>query len=97
MNKLHLLKAPLLGAVLSGALAAMPAMAEDFHALSQLSTRLTAMSEDQLISIEGGTNDNNYSNYQCNFCANIQTQTVTVSPEITVSPTIQANVGTPPI
>jgi hypothetical protein len=89
MNKLRLL-----GAVLSGALAVAPAMAEDFHALSQLSTRLTAMSEDQLTSIEGGTNDNNY---QCNFCSNIQTQTVTVSPEITVSPTIQTKVGTPPI
>jgi hypothetical protein len=48
----------LLGAVLSGALAAVPAMAEnsgaDFHALSQLPTGLTSMPEDLLASIEGG-------------------------------------------
>jgi hypothetical protein len=51
-------KSCLLGAVLSGALAAVPAMAEnsgaDFHALSQLSTGFTSMSEGQLASIEGG-------------------------------------------
>jgi hypothetical protein len=51
-------KTRLLGVVLSGALAAVPAMAEnsgaDFHALNQLSLGLTAMSDDQLASIEGG-------------------------------------------
>jgi hypothetical protein len=51
-------KSRLLGAVLSGALAAAPAMAEhsgtDFHALGHLPTGLTSMPEDQLASIEGG-------------------------------------------
>lgn len=42
------------GIVLVVAFAAAPAtMAEDFHALSQLSTGFTAMPEDQLASIEG--------------------------------------------
>jgi hypothetical protein len=57
-------KTRLLGVVLSGALAAAPAMAEnsgaDFHALSQLSTGLTSMSEGQLASIEGGDRCGSY-------------------------------------
>ena len=52
MNKL---RPSFLGTVLVVAFAAAPAtMAEDFHALSQLSTGFTAMPEDQLASIEGG-------------------------------------------
>jgi len=51
MNKL---RHSFLGIVLVAAFAAAPAaMAEDFHALSQLSTGFTAMPEDQLASIEG--------------------------------------------
>ena len=51
MNKL---RHSFLGTVLVVAFAAAPAtMAEDFHALSQLSTGFTAMPEDQLASIEG--------------------------------------------
>jgi hypothetical protein len=54
----------LLGVVLSGALAAAPATAEtpamvensgaDFHALSQVPSRLIVLTEDQLASIKGG-------------------------------------------
>jgi len=52
MNKL---RPSFLGTVLVVAFAAAPAtMAEDFHALSQMSTGFTAMPEDQLASIEGG-------------------------------------------
>ncbi|MDQ3775482.1 MAG: hypothetical protein M3461_14590 [Pseudomonadota bacterium] len=51
MNKL---RHSFLGIVLVAAFAAAPAtMAEDFRALSQLSTGFTAMPEDQLASIEG--------------------------------------------
>ena len=62
MNKL---RPSFLGTVLVVAFAAAPAtMAEDFHALSQLSTGFTAMPEDQLASIEG-TGARNCVNRSC--------------------------------
>jgi len=60
MNKLR----PFLGTVLVAAFAAAPAMAEDFHALSQLSTGFTAIPEDQLASVEG-TGPNTCVNRSC--------------------------------
>ena len=66
MNKL---RHSFLGIVLVAAFAAAPAtMAEDFHALSQLSTGFTAMPEDQLASIEG-TGPNTCVDHSCSGTA----------------------------
>jgi len=71
-------------------------MAEDFHALSQVSTRLTAMPEDQLASIEGGGKKykNGKNGGGCNQCCNGgNTNTNTNRITVEVNPTIQVNVG----
>ena len=78
------------GIVLVGAFAAAPAtMAEDFHALSQLSTGFTVMPEDQLASIEGGTarNTNTNTNINCvnRSCRGTSTSTSTSTSSITVN------------
>lgn len=54
MNMHSITTIVLSGAVLSGAFVAAPAMAEDFHVLTALSSPPKAMSDDQLSIVEGG-------------------------------------------
>ena len=92
MNKLRY---SFLGSVLVAAFAAAPAtMAEDFHALSQLSTGFTAMPEDQLASIEGG---NHYRVRVNTTVTNTNTNTNTNTAASTSTAKICVGLGTGPV